>query len=188
MPEEKLSFIPKKTFTRPSYKAGGPGLLVIFAFLVFLISLVVAGGLFFYKSNLEKQVDLLIQSLERAKAAFEPSLISEMIQASVKIDSAKSLFAQHKTLIPILDLLSKNTLKNVRFNGFNYSGNEKEPIVTLKGVAKDYTNLAVQAKVFEDEKNIKSVSFSDFSLGDKGIVNFSVKIVVAPSFLAYKPK
>lgn len=187
MPEDKLSFIPQKTFETPFYKRRGPGIIIVFSFLLFFISVSAYGALFLYKNSLNKEVSVLTDSLERAKAAFELPLINEVNQTSEKIDYSKKLLEQHVSLVSIFDFLEKNTLKDIRFKSFKFSiAPNKTPTVLLEGSAKNYSTLAFQGDIFEKDKNIKSVLFSGLSLGEKGMINFAVKLILDPQMLIYK--
>jgi hypothetical protein len=189
MPEDKISFIPKKTFERPFYKSRGPGFFLTSSFLLLLLSGLICGGAILYRNSLKKQVDLLSDSLERAKAAFELPLINKLVSTSEKIKTAKVLLAEHKTIVPFFDFLERSTLKDVRFNSFEYSlSKDKEATISMGGTAKSYASLALQAKAFEEEKNIKNVSFSGLNLGDKGAINFKVNLTLDPSFLSFQTK
>lgn len=187
MPEDKLSFIPKKTFAGPVYKSRGPGLFLVFSFLILLISGVFYGGLFFYGNTLQKQVTGLSSSLERVKVAFELPLINELFTISEKINSSKILLSQHRTLLPVFDLLEKLTLKDVRFKSFRFSfSKESGPLILMDGQTKNYSTLASQGDILGKDKNIKKVSFSNLSLGSKGMVNFTIHLVLEQSILNYK--
>ena len=56
----------------------------------------------------------------------------------------------------------------------------------MKGEAPSYADLAIQADQFEKNENIKSVLFSGLSLGDKGQVLFTVKMMIGQPFIIYK--
>lgn len=187
MPEDKLSFIPKKSFEKPLYKRSGPGLFLIFSFLLLLLSGLIYGGTILYRNNLKKQIDLLSDSLKRAKAAFEFPLINELFNASEKINSSKIILEKHTTLAPVFNLLENSTLKDIRFNNFKYSLSEdQEPTVLMDGTAKSYSSLASQGEIFEKNKNIKNVSFTNLGLSDKGTINFTVTLILDPIIIAYK--
>lgn len=188
MPEEKLSFISQKTFNPPVYKSAGPGVLLIFSFLIFFLSGSLAIGLFFYKNSLKKEIDSMNDSLVSARAAFELPVINKLINISDKISSVKKLLAERNSLIPIFDLLESTTLKDVRFKNFKYSTSEKNFTVVLDGTTKNYSVLAAQSDIFEKEKDIKEVLLSNFNLGEKGVVNFMAKIVFDPELVVYKSK
>jgi hypothetical protein len=187
MPENKLSFIPQKKFEPALYKGRGLGFAIIISFLLFFISIGTYGGLWLYKNNLSGQTAVLADSLEKAKAAFDIPMINNLGQVSGKIDSSKKLLEQHISPLPILDTLAKDTLKTVRFKGFRYAASKAEgTVITMEGSANDYSSLALQGDVFEKDKNIKSVSFSGLGLGEKGVVNFGVKLTLDPSMIIFK--
>jgi hypothetical protein len=187
MPEDKLSFIPQKTLEPAFYKRRGPGIIIVFSFLLFFISISAYGALFLYKNNLNKEINVLTDSLERAKAAFELSLINEVSQTSEKINYSKKLLEQHTSLVPVFDFLEKNTLKDISFKSFKYSiAKNENPIVLLDGSAKNYSILALQGDIFEKDKNVKSVLFSGLGLGEKGMISFAVKLILDPSMFIFK--
>ena len=189
--DDKLSFVPQKTFEPTFYKKRRLGVLVVFPFFLFLASVLFYGGLLFYKNKIKKETDVLADSLERAKSAFEIPLINEISQISEKINYSKTLLERHTGLISIFDFLQENTLKDVRFKDFKYSISKTEdrgemPTVVMEGLAKSYSILALQGDIFEKDKNIQNVSFSDLGLSERGTVNFNVKLILNPQMLIYK--
>jgi hypothetical protein len=187
MPEDKLSFIPQKKVEPTFYRGEGPGIVIIISFILFFVSVGSYGGLFLYKNSLQKNVDTLAQSLERAKAAFEISLINQISDTSQKINYSQNLLGSHTSVAPIFDFLEKDTLKSISFKSFKYSvDKDGVPSVLLEGLAKSYTDLALQGDVFEKESVVKSAVFSGIGLGEKGIINFTVKLIFDPSIIIYK--
>jgi len=193
MPEDKFSFIPKKTFASPVYRRRGLGFLGTISTVLFLVSAFVAGGLWLYRADLQKQITLKEDDLAKTEAGFEVSLINTLINVSEQIEATKKLIANHKTILPIFDFLEKNTLKEVGYKNFKYSlNNNGNPEVVLGGSANGYGVLALQVETFEalrgKDKEIESVSFSDVSVGEKGTVNFNAKLIFNPSVVAYNGK
>jgi len=186
MLEDKLSFIPPKKTESSFYQNRGPGILIIISFLLFLVSVLLYGGFLLYKNKIKQEADTLNDSLVKAHAAFEFPLINELNKTSEEIGAVKSLLDQHVTPLPIFDLLEKDTLKSVRFITFKYLREKDSPTISLEGTAKDYTTLALQGEVFEKDQNIKDVSFSNLNLGERGTVNFRVKLTLDSSIISYK--
>ena len=189
MPEEKISFIPKKTFVpRAAEPRRSFGLLLSLGIFLLVVSGLVFAGAFLYRDYLKKQSAELAVSLNRAKDAFDPNLISALIETSQKIGYAKTVVAGHQSLTGLFDTINRSTLKNVRFTSFDYSVSKDEgPVVILKGAAPSYADLAVQAEQFEKNNNIKSVNFSGLGLGANGDVQFTVRMPIDPAFLVYNP-
>lgn len=186
---DRTSFIPKKSFKKPVYKAKGAGFLLGFSLILFIVSGLFLGGIFFYKEVLKKQITVLEVSLKRAHAGFEPELVKELTSVSMKVKAAKVLLKEHKTLTPIFDFLRESTLKNVRFSSFAYKlSKEGEPDISMRGVSKGYAPLALQIGEFQKSKDLKDISVSKLSLTKDGNVAFYLELVFNPEFISYKAK
>lgn len=183
MPEDKLSFVPQKKFESLSYKKGGPGFLFIITLIIFIASLGVYGGLFYYKNKISEDINNLASDLERSKEAFDVPLINQLKDVSDKIDSVQSLVERHIRPTFIFELLEKETLKTITFKSLSYDKNNE---FSAEGTAPDYKSLALQADVLEKNPSVASVFFSGLSLGDEGKISFTVKVSLNPSFTTYK--
>lgn len=184
--EDNMSFIPKKTIGAPVYKSRGLGIVTGFALIIFLVSAALWGALFLYERYLKEQISQKNDSLKIAQSELEPSLVTSLVLLSGKINAAKSLIQNHKVPSSIFVFLEDNTLKDVRFKDFNFllSGGD-EPSVSMSGLAKSYSSLALQAGVFEKNSIVKRAAFSGFKLDKNGQVGFNVEIVFDPPILDY---
>jgi len=184
------SLISKKTATtlqKPSYREKGLGFFVWFSGLMFFISLLAFGGVFFYKRVLNGEINELSASLDRAKAAFEPALITTLNYNANIIEAAKTLLAKHTAVSRVFDLLEDITLPGVRFTSFAFSiDKEGKPSFNMQGEAKSYTILAQQANLFEDHEQIEEALFSNFSLTSTGNVGFTVEATLKPETITYR--
>lgn len=185
---QTTSFIPKTRLTTATYQKRGLGL----GFLASLFLLVISGGLFggtyLYKQSLQKEIDDMNVSLEKAKKAFEPSLIIELERFTSLIGNAKTLFTQHGDISKIFKFINDFTLKDVKFSDFKYSVNDKNTSsLMMSGEAKSYTTVALQAKLFENSDFIDRAMFSNFNLKEGGKVGFNAGIIFKSSDLIYKP-
>lgn len=187
MSTDNLSFVPGKNIDSPFYKNKIGGFFLAVSFFLFLISAIACGGVIIYRNSLKKGNDALTVSVQKAQASFEPALINELIQMSDKLDVSKDVLNKHIALTPILDLLSKDTLTEVRFRSFSYGVSKENKIdIVLNGEAKSYSVLASQAEEFNKDKRIKGSSFSGLSLGDKGMINFTARLVLDSGSFIYK--
>ena len=185
MPEYK--FIPKEESIVPKYAREPRGFFWLF-FVIFLISLAVSSGLFFYKEYLTRQIDVYASSFEKMKSRVEPASLTELVSIASRIESAKKILARHKTTSPLFEILEKNTLKNNFFTLFSLRKQESKEIgglfqsrLTLDGVSKSYTDLAKQMNIFKSAPHFKEVKFSKFRLLETGDVAYSVDLVVEQS-------
>ena len=55
--ERDLTFIPKKAISAPFYKERGPSLIIIISIVLAIVSALVAGGFYFYKNKINKEVE-----------------------------------------------------------------------------------------------------------------------------------
>ncbi|MEK9183746.1 MAG: hypothetical protein AAB890_01590 [Patescibacteria group bacterium] len=184
--EDKVSFIPKKTIGASEYKSRGLGVVTGFTLIIFLISAALWGALFLYERYLKEQISQKKSSLQIAQSELEPSLVTSLVLLSGKISAAKTLIQNHKAPSSIFVFLEGNTLKDVRFKDFNFSfSTDGAPSISMSGLAKSYSSLALQAGVFEKSSIVKKAAFSGFKLDKNGQVGFNVEIVFDLSLLAY---
>ena len=179
-----------------------------FSAFLFFASLAVFGFVFWYKNNLNSQISELAPSLERAKEVLDKDFIKQAEDASNKISSAESIVSSHRRASNIFTLLEKLTYQEIRFEQFSYvysppsseqSGTNSSSVapvdggvvalpasvaIDLSGEATSYTALAKQAAILAKNETVEEVSFSNFSLTEKGGVNFSLKIKIDPSILS----
>lgn len=194
---ETKSFIPKSTFAKPGtrtfYKEAGFGIVFKLAAALLFIALAVFGGAFWYKGELQKQIDSLSPSLERAKAAFDPAFINDAEDLVKRIGVAKKLLENHRFPTGILDLLENLTVDELRFTQFSYTtklkkteeGEDFSVLLGLAGEAKSYKSLAQQSEVFKNSPYVELASFSNFSLTQTGTVSFSLDLDLVQSILLY---
>ncbi len=213
----KISFIPRKPISRKTQTTHRPmSLKIVSAFIIFLITIVSYGGMFFYKDNLAKSFKNEQLKLSSAKQKLDPNNTIETAQEFQKrTTEIKKLLDSHVAPSVVFNLLQSITLKSIKFTSFQFSAKSlknsqqaqqknKEAnkklkkqvpqtafLVTLKGVAPTYSSVAYQSDVIKKEissKNdrIKSFVISDVSLGEGGNVLFDLKLELNPSFLAYR--
>jgi hypothetical protein len=191
--EFQTSFIPKKTFDvgmAPARKAGSSlsGIFSFVAFILILLSVVGAGGVFLYERFLIASIENKKESLERAKNAFEPELIRELSRLDLKLRGSQGLLDRHLAPSGIFDLLEDITLETVRFTELSYAA-EKEAIrLTLQGEALSFASVALQSDEFGKHRSLRSPVFSGLTLDDRGNVQFGVTALVDPIVLSYRER
>ncbi len=187
---ERTSFIPKKSFIKPIYRSRSFGILLNSSIVLFVVSMLVFGGIYLYKKSLSKHVALLADSLKKEQDAFDLPALAEIGKTAQKIDFAKKLLKNHIAPSPIFSFLEQATLENVRFSNFSYNrqkskNKDKGTEISMDGLAKSYASLALQADEFQKNKNVENISVSNLSLGKGGVVKFHIVVVLSPSFVKY---
>lgn len=191
-PKFQSSFIPKGPVasTVPGAMMGRKvkekSLFVFLSWIVFVISVLLALGVFGYKFYLKYSIERMGTDLENARATLQSNTIRELTRLNNRIISSQELIAQHQILSPLFDFLAVSTPKTVRFSDFHYSKTPQGLELLMKGEARGYAALAFQATIFNNSQYFKDSIFSDLSLNTKGDVNFSVKTIVDPNLISYQ--
>jgi len=185
--ESKQSFIPKKTLSEQGKKKRRTfGLFFGVSIIIFILTIAIAGATYSYRSFLENRISNMAQSLERAKQAFEPSLILELKRLNARINSASDTLANHIALSEFLGLLEGSTLKTVQFSRFDYEVSGDMVQISLRGKARNYSSVALQSDLFGESKFIKNPIFSNLGLDQNGNVTFDVTADIDSSLILYK--
>jgi hypothetical protein len=192
-PKFQSSFIPKGPVATgsPLTESYGRTHTTLFAFIsttVFVISVVLAVGIFGYDRYLLAHIGTLGNDLTAAKQSLQPDTINALVRANQRILSTKTLLSQHVALSPFFDYLETATLKNVRFTQFLYETTDKGIQVTMHGMARSYTDVALQSDAFNKAGFIIGPVFSDLNLDAKGNVIFAFRATLDPSIVSYKKR
>ncbi len=184
MPEYK--FIPKEEKIVPRGKSLGPGFWI--SFFVSIISVSAAGGLYLYEGYLQKKIDVYNTSLEKIKSRIEPASLTEIIDFSKRIESAKKILQNHHKKLSLFGVLEKNVLKSNYFSNFSLKKEEAratggvfQNTLALKGAAKSYEELIKQMNVFISVAFFENINFSNFKLLENGYVSYDVNLNIKNS-------
>lgn len=187
MNDFQTSFIPKKTIaTAPSKRKRGVGLFMLVAVFIFVLTVASSVGAFLYKGFIERSITEKQASLTRAQEAFEPDLIKELARVDQKINASKDVLENHISPSAIFDLLEELTLANVSFEAFEYDMEDGNFAIQMKGVARNFSALALQSDVFGTNRYIVEPVFSDLDLDNLGNVTFSVSAKIDRGLINYE--
>lgn len=175
------SFIPKTIPERLSRVKEPLGILMFLGVLIFGLSLMTLGGLFFYRRLLTNQVQDLSNSLSRLEADFDPASIEELARTASSIEIAKTVLARHRYLSNVFLFLEKNTLPDVRFSKFSFDA--ANSTANLAAQAKSYTALAQQREIFRSEPSVNNLVLSSLTLTPEGGVTFTAELTFNPAIL-----
>lgn len=201
----QTSFIPKK----PIVPVGGlnastphrhtTSLFMTLAGLLFIVSLVAAGGMFFWKSYLLSAQEKYKTELAEREKQFNADLIEELKRQNIKIDTARSLVNNHIAASQIFDIIGRLTIESVRFLSLDLStGSAGNPAggdgvkISMKGYGTSLSAIAFQSDVLgqlEDyglRKVVKNPILSDPALDANGTVSFGFSASIDPSSLSYR--
>ncbi|MDP6387841.1 MAG: hypothetical protein QGG63_00990 [Candidatus Pacebacteria bacterium] len=191
MVEQKThtSFIPKKSLTVASRQSKGSsiGIFFLLTLIIFVGVIALAIGVFLYQQFLLKNIEQKNASLERARAAFEPALISEISRLDTRMRSAQDILSNHKAISAFFDLLEASTLESVSFENLDYRIDEGgKTSISMRGRALNFSSVALQSDIFGKTKFIQEPIFSDLNLDKKGNVIFNFSAFIDSRLISYE--
>ena len=189
-PKFQTSFIPKKPILDApgtlTSKRESSNIFSIIATVLFTITILAFGGMFGYKIILQNQINEADKALNDAREAIATSKIQELLDANSRISSTKDLLEKHVVVSELLVLLQTMTVKNMRFSELNYTNKDNLSNITASVESASYNAIVQQSKIFDSTSFVQSYSFSDFNLGDNGVVKMKFSADLSPDLFSYK--
>lgn len=192
MNEFQTTFIPKKPIgetaqaVQPKRQNPSVGIFTMLATLLFVISLIASGGIYFYNQLLTANIATMQESLSTAEGRIEQSFIVELQNLDKRLRNSNQLIAQHVAISPFFRFLEDNTLKSIQYDSFDFSFSEGRPVATITGRARQYRTIAEQSINFGESSLIETHVFSNFTLTQQGQVSFSLKIIPSSDLLFFE--
>jgi len=185
----QTSFIPKKPVVSNNNirKAPKSLLLIVLSFLL-VVSIVASIGLFLYKNYLIKQKESYSTELSLSRDSFEKETIDELALFNKRTESAKQILDKHLVLSPVFVLLGEITIQTIQYTSFAHQNEKDNFVVEIKGIAKDYKSIALQANMFNGEKghSFENVLFYNLKKDKNNNIGFDLKFNVKPSLISYQ--
>jgi hypothetical protein len=196
----QTSFIPKKPITSSgmshSGKAVGMSVFVAVSVLMFIASLAIAGGAYFWNQYLISAQESYKTQLVERQRQFNVELIQELKQENTKIDYAKQLLTNHLAMSGIFDIIGKMTIEKARFLSLDVTAppasQPGDLKVTMSGYATDFSAVAFQSDIlgrleqYGLRKIVKNPILSNPALDATGAVSFSLSATIDPTSLSYE--
>lgn len=190
-PKFKTSFIPKKPVASPArgkINVGrGLNFMTLLATVIFLASLLFAGGMFLYKLSIQQRIDAQVITLEKVKETFEPNFIAQASRLNKRIVSAGRILEKHLAPSAIFELLEEFTLQTVSFKTFEFANNiDGEIIISGKGEGDSFSSVVLQSDEFGNSGYMRDVLFADLEPNQRGNVDFSFEATLDPQLVLYR--
>lgn len=189
--EFRTTFIPKKPIVQAAVSSSGPtskpvGIVFVVSLLIFIISLAIGGGVYAYKTYLEKDVDDLSVSLAKVQKNLDPNAIKEFSIMDKRLRNSEVLLNQHEVVFPVFKVLGSTTLPTVRYTKMDVSFGESSDLnIVLSGESDGYRSIALQSQALAQNADLKDTIFSNFVVTPKGRVSFDLSFTVPKSDLAF---
>jgi cytoskeletal protein RodZ len=197
----QTSFIPKKPTASaigglspaPHHPSHSVSIFLTIGMLLFVASLVGAGGVYAYQQYLQSTLSSYKQDLATRQQQFNLDLITELKAESVKIDTARQVLNNHLALSQIFSIIGQLTIQNVRFTSMDVtvpsSGDVK---ISLQGQGTNLSAVAFQSDVLGSldqyglRNIVKNPILSNPSLDGTGMVGFTLAATIDPKTLSYE--
>ncbi|MCD8494586.1 MAG: hypothetical protein LRY41_02535 [Candidatus Pacebacteria bacterium] len=190
--EFQTTFIPKQPLTPPptssfaTNKGVEPiGIFSLIAGILFVAGLAMTGGAFAYEYTLKNRIATMEESLARTEKAFEPSLIVELQRLDRRLSVANDLLRGHIAVSPVFRVIEESTLRQVKYDTFNFVFENSQASVTMSGIAQDYRTIAEQSLIFGSNRFINNHLFSKFALNTRGQVTFDVALNLSSDLVLF---
>lgn len=159
---------------------------MLIAAVIFIIAIVSAGGLYFYKRVLAAQNETKRADIEEAIKNFDDDLTKQLTLLRTRLDVANQLLSNHTAFTAFLNILQQNTVQTIRYTELRYAVAQDKTLITMKGEASSYVAIAYQSDVLSANDSLKSVVVSDLALNEGGTISFNVKSEIDPKAISYE--
>lgn len=154
--------------------------------LLFVVSLVAAGGSLVYQWLLTKTVDSKRAELNDTYDSFQPSTIRELKRWDARLASVGGLLDNHVAPSGVFDALEAATLTSIGLKGFTYSRDGENISITFSGEARSFSSVALQSQAYAETGLFTRLIISNLGIS-KGVVNFDVEADIEQAKVAYQP-
>lgn len=191
MPPEpiKTSFIPKaslKVERRQEIKGAPIALASLIATIILILAVAGAAGTFLFKQYLIQSINSKKESLDRARAAFQPDTIKELQRVDTRLIVGSNLLAAHQSPSLLFDEIEARTLASVRFNNFQFGAGTGSMLkISMSGTAKSFNAVALQSDAFGASEILSNPIFSNMNFDQTGNVAFDVSAAVNGDRIRY---
>lgn len=152
--------------------------------VVFVLSLILVGGLFFYRRASEENRREWAKQVETDEAELRPDLLKQLTDLSDSLSAAQSLIRNHSFSSNALLLIQSVAHPSVQFSSLSFSRDSKK--IDLSGLARSYQIVAEQVSFMEASPQVEKVEFGGLARNEKGLIDFRLAVIFKPTLLQLK--
>lgn len=188
----QTSFIPKKSLEDTgSVRVKTPiGVFFLISTIIAIVTILAAGAAGGYSYYLKKRIDVVRAEVALKDQDMKDPQIKNIVRIDNKLQAASGLIKGHTAVSGIFGFLEKNTVKNLRFEGFEFAYfSPSRTTVTMKGEARSFGAVARQAETFRATSSkayFDEPIFSDLDVDELGNVTFSFITTVDSGLVSYE--
>lgn len=190
MPNSDISFMPQQPLLKVEGKRQrkipiNPALIV--ALIIFFVTAVVAGGVYFYKLQVEKRVADLTKQLADTESTLNISDIEHYQRINLRINVAKVLLQTHSVFSVILNMLQESTAQNIGLTSLTYKEDKANSSIIIDGKADSYAAVYFQISTWRGMKPlVTGLKVTNLALAEEsGVVSFTAIVTVDPEITKY---
>lgn len=154
-----------------------PGVFYAVSVVLMLISIGAYAGLFFYKIQLQKDLNFTIETIDNLQVGNISGELGRLSGMEGQLNILKKLRIEHTHPANLLSIVAASVDKNVYYQNAEF--NAKSSSVNLKGVAVNPSGLAKQVSLYRQQTNISDYNISDVGFIGEG-VGFSTSLKIKP--------
>lgn len=182
MVEPYLSFVSRETrASKRSFFKGLSRYLRISIGFILLVGLSGIGAIMI-KSFLEKKTETLTQQIQELNTKRSRALERDILQFPLQVGTVSDKFKEHLYGSKIFTFLRENTMQDVLIISVGFNNDTR--FLDFDAAAGSFETLAQQVVLLRSKKEVEEVKLSPIKLLDDGKVGFSIKAILAKSFLA----
>ncbi len=184
----QTSFVPKKPViaSQATQYRKKSNFLFIISLIIFLATIVFAGGIYAYNTYLKKDIENQRQSLIKANERFDSEAVGRANRLNDRIIAVKTILDKHVSPSVVFALLEDKTLSTVRFRTMAFVVEPQNIIkINATGFGAGLDSIVLQSDQFGKTGVLKDVVFSSVQPNDKGVVDFSFQAKIDPKYLLY---
>lgn len=184
----ETSFIPQQPLLKvegASQRREPINVALIVAVIIFCVTALIGGGLYYWKLQVIKQVEAKGFELQEAEKYFRVEDIDMYKHLQVSLDTAKRLVDEHVIFSVVFDLIEERAAQNIALTSLNYKQEAEGTLVLLAGQSPSYAALYFQIEAWRKMTPVvKKVELASFTLQETtGLVEFSAKVLVDSAYL-----
>jgi hypothetical protein len=189
------SFIPKQGTAKRVRQTASKQvhILNIVSYVLFVATLIAAGGVFLYNRHLNNQLNSEVEKLSAAIGGFSSADMEAVREFNIRLHQAQGRLDKSISITSLLGALEDATLKSAAIMELSIKReNDTQVAVTAKVETDSFDGSIFQRGVFERNAVIKDVVLSDVTLNQatkenaKSSVSFIAKINVPLQDIPYK--
>ncbi len=172
----------QEQFVEETIHVGLPWRILVFAGVIFALSVFVAIGLKVgYEQYLDKQVEATDQKIKSLTATVTEDKQQQFVAFYSQVVNLKAVLEKRSFTSNVFTFLEKNVIPDAYFSDAVMSAPTRT--AGLRGYATNLEALSQQIATFEKSASVKNVVLDDVSLQPQGGVTFQVSIIFQQSFL-----